>query len=183
MRNWIKYSCYVVLGMIGLKSSDVAAQDMALCISGVAGDPLDTKSDTGCIDVLAWSWGVSNSSMAGGSGGQASFQDISLTKFHDNTSSFLLTSVSDGKALPALQLRVRGSCGVPDCLGEITAQYTVSGGSVVSSVSTGGSAAETRLIENVSLNLPDIEWCYVTRDDEGVPVGGLVCSGSDIIVP
>lgn len=179
MRNWIKNSCYVLLGLIGLKSTDANAVDMALCIGGIAGNPADSKSDTGCIDVLAWSWGVSNSGQAG-QPGSASFQDISLTKFHDNASTFLLNSVASGKGIPELQLRVRASCGVPDCVGTITSQYTAPAGSIVSSVSTGGSGGESRLTENVTLNFPAIEWCYVTVDEGGTPAGGLVCGSWDL---
>jgi hypothetical protein len=81
LRSWIKNSCLVILGLIGLKTTDAnAAVDMVLCINGVAGSTTDTKNDTGCIDVLAWSWGVSNSTIAKGQGGKASFSGISITK-------------------------------------------------------------------------------------------------------
>jgi len=50
-------------------------------------------------------------------------------------------------------------------------------------VSTGGSGGETRLTENISLNLPDIEWCYATLDEVGTPVGPLVCASRNIVTP
>ncbi len=184
MRNWIKNSCLIVLGLIGFKSTDAnAAVDMVLCINGIAGNTTDTKSDTGCIDVLAWSWGASNSGAASGQVGKANFQDISITKYADNTSSYLLKSVASGKLQPALQLRVRKSCGVPNCPGIMLQQYTVGTSSLVTSFSTGGSGGEDRLTENVTFNLPDIEWCYVVLDPAGQPTVQMNCDSWTIVNP
>ena len=62
------------------------AVDMFLKINGVDGESKD-KSHPMEIDVLAWSWGASNSGSAhvgGGAGaGKVNVQDISVTKWVD----------------------------------------------------------------------------------------------------
>ena len=83
MYKVIRNSIYLLLGLIGFKATPaLAAQDMFLCIEGAPGESLD-KRHPDCIDVLAWSWGMSQSGTthtAGGTGaGQANFQDLSVT--------------------------------------------------------------------------------------------------------
>ncbi len=60
------------------------AQDMYLKIGDVKGESKD-KSHKDEIDVLAWSWGVSQSGsmhMGGGGGsGKVNAQDLSVTKY------------------------------------------------------------------------------------------------------
>jgi type VI secretion system secreted protein Hcp len=184
LRSGIKNPCLVIPGLIGLKTTDAnAAVDMVLCINGVAGSTTDTKNDTGCIDVLAWSWGVSNSTIAKGQGGKASFSGISITKSADNSSAYLLKAVASGELQPAMQLRVRKSCGVPDCPGPMLEQYTIGAGAAVNDFSTGGSGGEDRLTENVSLNLPDVDWCFAILDPAGEPTGSLYCDSWIIVSP
>ena len=59
------------------------AVDIFLKIEGINGEAQDTSHKKE-IDVLAWSWGASQSgtthSGGGGGSGKASFQDISITK-------------------------------------------------------------------------------------------------------
>jgi len=184
LRSWFKNCCFVVLGLVGFKSTNAeAAVDMFLCINGVAGNPANNESDTDCIDILAWSWGASNSGQAGSGGGNSNFQDVSLTKYMDNSSAYLLKKVADGKQIPDFQLRVRQACGVPDCTGNMLYQMTVPTGSLVSSLSTGGSGGESRLTENISINLPFVEWCYADLDAMGEPTGSLSCDSWSIVSP
>ncbi|WP_374595324.1 type VI secretion system tube protein Hcp, partial [Aquabacterium sp.] len=69
------------------------AVDMFMKIGDVKGESRD-KTHAGEIDVLAWSWGVSNSGSAhtgGGAGaGKANVQDLSFTKYVDKASPPLL---------------------------------------------------------------------------------------------
>ena len=63
------------------------------------------------IDVLAWSWGASNSGtthLGGGSGaGKANVQDISVTKYIDKSSPTLLLNTMNGKHIPTALLTIR----------------------------------------------------------------------------
>ena len=64
------------------------AMDMFIKIDSIKGESVD-KTHKGEIDVLAWSWGVSNSGSAhvgGGAGaGKANVQDLSFTKYIDKS--------------------------------------------------------------------------------------------------
>ncbi len=167
MRNWIKNSCYVILGLIGFNSTNAeAAVDMVLCINGVAGDPADSKTDTGCIDVLAWNWGASSSSSILGTG-KTNFQDISITKYQDTVSTYLLKQMVVSKVLPAMELRVRRACGVQDCVGPMTSKLTFPTSNIVTSYSNGGSGGEDRLTENITIAMASIIWCNYDLDVGG----------------
>jgi type VI protein secretion system component Hcp len=74
------------------------AVDMFLKLSNdIKGESQDHKHKDE-IDVLAWSWGVSQSGTfhqgGGGGSGKASFQDISVTKYVDKASNGLLRACS-----------------------------------------------------------------------------------------
>jgi len=77
------------------------AVDMFLALDGIKGESADSKHK-GEIDVLAWSWGLSNTGTfhhgAGGGAGKANFQDISITKYIDKGSTDLIYSCASGKA-------------------------------------------------------------------------------------
>ena len=64
------------------------AMDMFIKIGALKGESVD-KTHAGEIDVLAWSWGMSNSGSAhvgGGAGaGKANVQDLSFTKYIDKS--------------------------------------------------------------------------------------------------
>jgi len=147
----------LLMGLLGFKSLSAQASDMFLCSSDHKGESKDSVYKD-CMDVLAWSWGMSNSgSVVVGGGGKATAQDISVTKYLDKASPDLMLSTANGKVFPKLELFVRGSC--PDACTEPYYRLTMEE-VLVSSVSTGGSGAEDRLTENVSFNFAKVEWCY-----------------------
>src|ERR1700748_2672112 len=84
--------------------------DMFMKIDPLKGESND-KTHKGEIDVLAWSWGVSNSGSAhvgGGAGaGKANVQDLSFTKYIDKTTPDLLLSSCNGKHFASALLTVR----------------------------------------------------------------------------
>src|SRR6201982_4272321 len=86
------------------------AVDMFLKINGVDGESQDDKHKKE-IDVLAWSWGVSNSGSAhvgGGAGaGKANVQDLSFTKYIDKSSPDLMLGACNGKHYDNALLTVR----------------------------------------------------------------------------
>lgn len=168
-----------MLGMFGLGStSATACVDMYLCIDGIEGESQSEKHSN-CIDVLAWSWGLSQSGTlhagVGGGAGKVAVQDISLTKWIDKSTPDLILSTANGKHLTKAELftyKCGGENPIPyfDLLMEPV---------LVSSVSTGGSGGEDRLTENVTLNFQKVEWCYTTTDSKG-SIDAEICNSWDI---
>src|SRR5580765_4498302 len=92
------------------------AMDMFLDIKGVKGESRDSKFKEK-IDILAWSWGLSNSGTAhvgGGAGaGKVNVQDISVTKYVDSASPKLMLACCSGTHYPEALLTVRKAGGTP----------------------------------------------------------------------
>lgn len=139
--------------------------DQFLKLDGIDGESQDAKHKKE-IDVLAWSWGASQSGtthMGGGSGaGKASFQDLSITKYVDSASHKLLKHVAKGTHVKEALLTVRKAGDTPleyikllmkDCL--------------ISSVSGGGSGGEDRLTENITINFGEFEYTYTPQKPDG----------------
>ena len=65
----------------------------------------------GDIEILAWSWGMSQSGTThtggGGGAGKANFQDISFTKYVDSSSNALMTALAKGSHIDKCVLMVR----------------------------------------------------------------------------
>ena len=154
------------------------AMDMFIKIDGITGESKDsTHKET--IDVLAWSWGLSNSGSAhigGGAGaGKVNVQDLSFTKYSDKASSALMLHACNGKHIKEATLIVRKA-------GEKPLEYiTIKLEEVmVTSVSTGGSGGEDRLTENVTLNCAKVNFIYKEQDPKGGQKGGDFKVGWDI---
>jgi type VI secretion system secreted protein Hcp len=123
------------------------------------------------MDVLAWSWGVSNSGSfhagSGGGVGKANFQDISFTKYIDKASAPLLLACANGKHFGSATLTVRKAGEKPLEYLKVTMTQVM-----VTSVSTGGSGGEDRLTENVSLNFAKVKFEYNMQDEKGMKQTG-----------
>lgn len=141
------------------------AVDMFLKILPLKGESQDDAHPDE-IDILAWSWGMSQSGtthMGGGGGaGKVNVQDISFTKYVDAASTDLMKYCTTGDHIDEATLVVRKAGGKP--LEYIVLKMT---DIIVSSVSTGGSGGEDRLTENVSLNFGAYEIKYVPQDKSG----------------
>jgi len=141
------------------------AVDMFLELDGIKGESTDHKHKEN-IDVLAWSWGVSNSgtfhSGGGGGSGKANFQDLSITKYIDKATADLLYTCASGKHLAKGKLVVRKA-------GEKPLEYLIVTleNILVSKVSTGGSGGEERLTESVTLNFAKVKVEYKVQDEKG----------------
>ncbi len=83
------------------------AVDMFIKIGDLKGEAQD-KVHKDEIDVLAWSWGMSQSGtthMGSGSGaGKVAVQDLSFTKYIDKSSCALQRHVCNGKHISGAQL-------------------------------------------------------------------------------
>lgn len=141
------------------------AVDMFLKLGDIAGESKD-KSHLGEIDVLAWSWGASNSGTfhvgGGGGAGKANVQDLSLTKWVDLASTEIFLAVCNGKHFPEATLVVRKAGETP--LEYLTIKMTEV---MVTSYSTGGSGGEDRLTENVTLNFSKVQVSYKEQAAKG----------------
>ena len=162
------------------------AVDMFLKIGEIKGESRDKtyNGKDGWMDILAWSWGVSNSGtthMGSGSGaGKANFQDISVTKYIDKASTDLMKSTTKGTHHAKAWLVVRKAGDKP--LDYLTIDMD---DVMITSYSTGGSGGEDRLTENVSINFdwfkikyteqlktggagatPDFEWSIASQDEK-----------------
>ena len=153
------------------------AVDMFMKLEGIQGESQDSTHKNE-IDVLAWSWGASNSGSAhvgGGAGsGKAAFQDMSFTKYVDLSSTSLLQAVATGKHIPTATLVVRKAGSTP--LEYLTITMTEV---LVSSVSGGGSGGEDRLTENVSMNFAAFKVAYKEQTATG-SAGGSPTFGWNI---
>jgi len=143
------------------------AMDMFIKIGALKGESKDSvHKDT--IDVLAWSWGMSNSGSAqqgGGAGaGKVNVQDLSFTKYIDKTSPDLMLACCNGKHFDKAVLTVRKA-------GEKPLEYLIITleDLIITSVSTGGSGGEDRLTENTTLNFARVKVQY----KEQTPTGGV----------
>jgi type VI secretion system secreted protein Hcp len=141
------------------------AVDMFLKCKGLEGEAQD-KEHKDEIDVLAWSWGASNSGtshVGGGAGaGKVNVQDLSVTKWVDKSSTALLLACCNGKHFPEMTLTVRKA-------GEKPLEYIVIiiKECLITSLSTGGSGGEDRLTENVSINFATVEVTYTPQKPDG----------------
>src|SRR3954468_6538946 len=143
----------------------VAQKDAAgvITISGIDGG--DPGSPT--IDVLAFSWGASNtftgSHGGGGGAGKASFQDLSITKMVDKASPMLAKACATGQHIPVVTLNVNrpgGPKGAPYMQYKLEQVF-------VTSVSNGGSG-DSKPTENVSFAYGSIKQTYTTADGSEV---------------
>ena len=88
------------------------AVDMFLNMGAtIKGETQDSaQKAAGDIDVLAWSWGLSNSGTfhtgGGGGAGKANFQDISVTKYLDKASTAIMIAAAKGSHIPVATLLV-----------------------------------------------------------------------------
>ena len=161
----LKYRLLLLASLLfaSLAPSNVgAAADMFLKIQGVEGETLDSDHAKE-IDVLAWSWGMSQpgSMHAGGGAGKANFQDLSITKYVDKSTPHLMVAISNGSVNPEIKLTVRRPGAEPLDYIVITMKDVM-----VTSLSTGGSGGEDRLTESVSFNFAKVEYKYIP-DSEG----------------
>jgi type VI secretion system secreted protein Hcp len=141
------------------------AMDMFIQIGALKGESRD-KVHKEKIDVLAWSWGMSNSGSAhtgGGAGsGKVNVQDISITKYIDKSSTDLMLAACNGKHFPDAMLIVRKAGEKPVEYLKIKLTEVL-----ITSVSTGGSGGEDRLTENISLNFAKVNVEYTPQKSDG----------------
>ena len=154
------------------------AVDMFIQIGTIKGEATDSVHKDK-IDVLAWSWGMSNAGNAqvggGGGAGKVNMQDLSFTKYIDKASSYLQLACATGAHQPDALLIVRKAGTKP--LEYLKIKMTKV---FITSVSTGGSGGEDRLTENITLNFAKVEFEDQPQNDKGAADGAALKYAYDI---
>lgn len=141
------------------------AMDLFIQIDTWIGESED-KQFTQWVDVLAWSWGGSQSgtaSMGGGmGGGKVNMQNFSFTKFTDILSPKLWQHLCKGTHIPEIKFRARKAGGTPFVYMELDFKDAI-----VTGVSTGGSGGEDRTTENVTFDYKEYKLKYYKQGKTG----------------
>jgi type VI secretion system secreted protein Hcp len=141
------------------------AVDIFLKLDGIKGEAKDQKHKDE-IDVLSWSWGMSQSGtthMGGGGGaGKVNVNDISFTKYIDAASADLAKACCNGKHITKGTLTVRKAGEKPLDFLVIEFQELL-----VAGVHTGGTGSDDRPTENISLNFREFHYKYKKQKDDG----------------
>jgi type VI secretion system secreted protein Hcp len=144
---------------------------MFIKIDDIKGESIDHKHKDS-IQVLSWSWGLSQSgsthSGPGGGSGKVNVQDLSFTKHVDTATPNLIKMCCNGKHFKQALLTVRKAGGT-----EVEYLKIKLSDILISAVSTGGSGGEDRLTENVTLNFGKFEVVYTGQDKEGKPTAAI----------
>ncbi len=132
------------------------------------------------IDVLAWSWGLTQSGTThigkGGGGGKVNVQDITLTKYVDLASNDLIKRCTSGEHIESGELIVRKSGGTQPVEYFIIKFENL----MITSYNTGGSKdGLDRIQETLTLNFRKFEVVYTLQEDSGAP-GPQTQTGWDI---
>jgi type VI secretion system secreted protein Hcp len=139
------------------------AVDIFLKLDAVTGESRDAKHEKE-IDILSWSWGMSQSGtshMGGGAGGgKVAVQDLHITKFIDRSSPTLALFCCNGKHIAKGTLTVRKAGDNPLEYLKLDLEEII-----ITSYTTGGSGSEDRLTENVSLNFAKFTHIYTPQNN------------------
>ncbi|WP_285423639.1 MULTISPECIES: type VI secretion system tube protein Hcp [unclassified Pseudomonas] len=155
------------------------AVDIFIKIGDIKGESMDeTHKDE--IDVLNWSWGMTQSGNmhtgGGGGAGKVNIRDLSFTKHVDKSTPNLMMLCSSGKHIDKVTLTVRKAGG------ESQVEYLVINLEevIVTSLETGGSGSADRMTENVCLNFAQVLVDYQPQKADGTKDGGPVKYGWNI---
>ena len=125
------------------------------------------------IQLLSWSWGMSQSGTthigSGGGAGKVNVQDLSFTHYVDTATPKLMEACCKGKHYPDATLTMRKAGGDP--LPFLTVKLK---DIIVTACSEGGSGGDEQLTENVTLNFAEFEVSYQAQDNKGAKKGGAI---------
>lgn len=153
------------------------AIDMFIKIGNIEGESRDAKHAKE-IDVLSWSWGMSQSGTAhlgtGAGAGKVAVNDLSFTKYVDRSSTALMLAVCKGTHYDKAVLTVRKAGDNPLEYIKITLEDLM-----ISNVTNGGAGHDDRVAEQVSLNFAKFKVEYTEQDAKG-SAGKTSTAGWDI---
>lgn len=150
--------------------------DMFLKIDGIPGESTDDKHKNE-IDVLSWSWGMTQSgtrqSGPGGGSGKVSVSDMTFSKYVDKATHNIIGACAGGKHIKEALLTVRkAGDDAPVEYMKITMKEII-----ISSYNTGGSKdGLDRVEETVTLNFAEFKVEYTEQTKDGTP-GSTVSAG------
>lgn len=143
------------------------AFDAFLKMDGIKGESFDSLH-RGEIDILSFSWGVTNQETfgSGGTQGKASFQDLHFTHKVDKASPLLMLNCAKGTHIPNALLTVRKAGGkVPLEYVKIKMEDVL-----ISSYQSGGHSSGTPTGE-FSLNFAKVEYSVAPISRDGSSMG------------
>lgn len=139
-------------------------------IGTIKGESQDSKHKDE-IDVLSWSWGVSQSGSigqgGGGGAGKASFHDLNLSHHIDRASPLLMKACATGQHIPTATLTVRKA-------GKGKQEYLVVTMTdvIVTSVASSG-VADGPTAESVALRFAKVDLEYKPQKADGSLHAGI----------
>ncbi|MDN6859267.1 type VI secretion system tube protein Hcp [Pseudomonas sp. CAN2814] len=155
------------------------AVDIFIKIGDIKGESMD-KTHKDEIDVLNWSWGMTQSGNmhvgGGGGAGKVTIQDLTLTKYVDKSTPNLMMNCSSGKHIDKAVLTVRKAGGDNQVEYLIITLEEV----LVTSMHTGGSGGDDRITETISLNFGQVAVDYQPQKVDGGKDGGPIKYGWNI---
>jgi type VI secretion system secreted protein Hcp len=141
----------------------MATVDYFLKLDGVDGESTQMK---GHIDILSWSWGVTNSGSfgkgGGGGSGASTAHDAQFTMHTSTASAPLFAACASGKHFATATLVCRKAGDKPLEYLKIKLSKVL-----VSSFQTGGSAGDVIPVDSVSLNFAKVEIEYKAQTEKG----------------
>ena len=151
------------------------AIDTHIKFDGVEGE--STHQDhKGEVEVLSWTWGVSNASLVGGGGsgkGKATPGDMHITHRYDKASPVLAKKCAQGVHFKEVVLTSRKAGeGQKDFL-KITMKEVF-----ITSVQPSG-ASQGDIMESISMSYGSVDFAYKPQDEKG-GLGGEVKFGWDV---
>ena len=153
------------------------AVDMFLKIDGIKGESADDKHKDE-IDILSFSWGVSQSGShaygGGGGAGKANFQDFHFTHREDVASPTLFLRCATGEHIKEATFVARKAGG--DKQEYLAIKLT---DLLVTSVQKGASGGDEVPLEQVSINYSKVELDYKPQGKDG-KLGAAIKAGYDL---
>ena len=139
------------------------AMSMYVQMGDIKGESVESNHKD-WIDVLSWTWGMTQTGSGhtgtGNSTAKVSVRDVSFTKYVDKATPNLIKQCCSGKAIGAVTLASNKSQGWDYLVLEMKEV-------LISSVTSGGTGQDERLIETVTLNFKSFTVKYTPQTDKG----------------
>jgi type VI secretion system secreted protein Hcp len=165
MKKYVIFILLVFTGFLGVVNSANSAGDALLYISSIKGESL-VQGHEGWIDLLTWSWELSNDSTdipnTGSGAGKPIVGPIKVTKYIDKSSPFLTLFVLTGGHIRDATLVLRKT-GQKDFDYLQIRMWDVQ----VSNVSPGGMSNDYRFTESVSFDFSRVCYSYTPQKLDG----------------
>ena len=145
------------------------AADIYAKIGDIKGESLDAKHKDE-VEVLSWSWGVSQSGSItqGGGAGKASFNDFNFTHRVDKASPGLLTACATGQHIKEATITVRKAG-----KGQLEFLIIKMSDVIITSVNPSGSGDAAATAESVALQFAKINLEYKPTKADGALDAGI----------